>query len=89
MSSNTVTFKFGFGDLVKDKVTGFQGIVVGQLAYNTGCLQYDVRPPVNEKGEHQCGLWLDEASMEIVTPNKVSIIPDEDGPGGPSRGPAS
>ena len=35
-------FKFKLGDVVKDKVTGFSGVVVAQTKYLTGCSRYGI-----------------------------------------------
>ncbi len=54
------------GMRVQDKVSGFIGIVVCRAEYLNGCVQYEVRPPVNEKGETVKGEWIDEVQLEVV-----------------------
>jgi heat shock protein HspQ len=33
-------FKFALGEIVKDRITGFKGVVVCQSKYLTGCSRY-------------------------------------------------
>lgn len=33
-------FKFKHGQTVKEKITGFQGVITGVVSYITGCNQY-------------------------------------------------
>ncbi len=35
-------FKFELGQEVMDKITGFQGIIMAQVKYLTGCTQYGI-----------------------------------------------
>jgi hypothetical protein len=36
--------KFGFGQVLKDKVSGFEGAVMGIFQYATGCVHYGLAP---------------------------------------------
>lgn len=54
------------GKLVKDKVTGFSGIVTGKAEYLTGCAQYLISPKCAENGAMVEGHWYDEGRIEIV-----------------------
>jgi hypothetical protein len=47
------------GRTVRDKVTGFSGIVVGRVEYLTGCNQLLVQPKVLD-GKMVESAWLDE-----------------------------
>ena len=53
------------GRSVKDKVTGFKGIVVGYVTYLTGCNQCLVTPPIKKDGTRADGEWFDEQRLEI------------------------
>ena len=61
-------FKFANGVTVKDKLTGFKGIIVGQARYLTGCDQYAVQPVCkdDDTGEIKKNSWFDEGRLEIV-----------------------
>lgn len=54
------------GKTVKDKVTGFYGIVTGKAEYLTGCAQYLLAPKVAENGSFIDGQWFDEGRLEVV-----------------------
>ena len=59
-------FKFELGSRVRCVVTGFKGIVTGRSEYMNGCVNYCVKPPINEKGEMVEGQWLDEPQLELM-----------------------
>ena len=79
------------GTMVKDRITGFEGIVTARIEYITGCVQYAVTPNRTDKdGKRMDAEFIDELRLEIVTP----IAPDlkhamdrsrVEAPGGPSR----
>lgn len=54
-------YKFKLGEGVKDIVTGFTGVVMGQSSFLTGCNQYGVSPTKLQKdGERFEWQWFDE-----------------------------
>ena len=44
-------FKFKSGDIVRDKVTGFEGIIIARTDYIFGCNRYYVQPKVGPDGK--------------------------------------
>lgn len=44
-------FKFENGQTVKDRVTGFKGVILGRTQYATGCIQYGICPPGAKRRE--------------------------------------
>lgn len=70
--SHTLTLRFDDGDLVRDRVTGFEGVVTGFTTFITGCDQYLVNPPVKD-GSYQDGKWLDDVRLELVAAAKVTL----------------
>ena len=54
------------GQLVKDRVSGFEGIAVWRSAYLQGCDRYGVQPPINEKGDLPKAHEFDEPDLEVV-----------------------
>lgn len=62
--------KIKFGTLVKDKITGFKGIITGRRKYINGCMQYYVTPSVNKKGEMQEAQWIDKDQLELLGYNQ-------------------
>lgn len=59
-------FKYKLGLKVKDKVTGFTGIITARTQYLTGCNGYGITPPVDKDGK--TGEWqhFDEGRLEII-----------------------
>lgn len=70
--NNVVNFKFGLGDQVKDRVSGFTGIVTGRIEYFTGCLAYQVTPEaLNKDGEPHKSSVLNENGLDLIEAGKV------------------
>ena len=61
-----------FGDKVRDKVTGFEGIVTGRVSYMTGCDQYAVTHEATAEGKTPCQ-WIDVACLEVIQEAAVFI----------------
>lgn len=53
------------GIKVKDKITGFSGIVTGLVQYITGCNQALVAPTCEDNNFKQ-SQWIDEQRLEVV-----------------------
>lgn len=60
-------FEYELGLEAKDKVTGFKGIITWRVNYLTGCDQYGLQPPVNDKGEESKGNQFDANRIEIIS----------------------
>ena len=60
------------GSEVKDRVTGFAGIVTGYVTYLTGCNQCLVAPPVDKDGKMQESHWIDESRLTVVQHDVVA-----------------
>ena len=73
------------GVLAKDKVTGFEGIVIGKTEWLTGCGQYILKAKAKEGELPTDGQWFDEGQLEVtgngVHPEDVQT----DEPGGPAH----
>jgi hypothetical protein len=66
-------FKFKNGQEVKEKISGFKGVIVGRCDYITGCRQYDVKPTgLGKDKQPQKGQWLDEARL-VATGRVIDI----------------
>lgn len=74
---------FKLGSKAKDKVTGFDGILIGRAEYLTGCAQYGIAPPAKD-GKIEQAQWFDETRIEIIGEG-VSIDVSSSAPGGPNR----
>ena len=60
------------GIKVRDRVTGFVGIVTTIAYHLTGCRRAWVEGPANDKGETQ-ERWIDESRLEVVDLTRVQI----------------
>jgi hypothetical protein len=69
------------GKKVKDKVSGFEGIVVGRHTFLAGCDRYSVQPPVDKDGKLPEQQTFDDPQLKIVKEKKVVIKGEK--PGGP------
>jgi hypothetical protein len=58
----------------KDKVTGFQGIIIARVEFLFGCNQYGLAPKVTDNGEVKDTQYFDEGRIEIVG---NGILPEE------------
>lgn len=74
-------FKFRLGAKARDTVTGFEGIIIGRNEWLNGCVQYAIKPKVNDKGEIMEAEWIDEQQLEIVRKTtKVTLVKKTGGP---------
>lgn len=71
------------GDRVRDKITGFEGIVTTHATHLTGCDRLWVSPKVGEDRKMIDGMWVDIDMLDIVTPQAVErVIYSRMAPGG-------
>jgi hypothetical protein len=64
-------FKFANGDEVKEKVSGFVGVITGSVKYLTGCNQYLVSASSKDPQSEPVAIWYDEGRLELVISNKI------------------
>lgn len=60
-------------DLVRDKVTGFQGHITARCEYLNGTTQFLVETPAIGGMEEPKTLWLDAKRLEVITPAGVTV----------------
>ena len=72
--------KFKLGVTVRDKITGFSGIITGHAEYLTGCDQYAVQPDAKDN-KWEDGKWFDEGRIELIGKgiNKKDVLGDKNG----------
>lgn len=59
--------KFGMNDILKDRVSGYKGQVMGITFYETGCTHYGLAPlKVKDDGSVATWEWFDESRMVFV-----------------------
>lgn len=64
---------FEMGFTLKDKITGFKGVVAGRCEYITGCDQYLVQPKT-DNGKWVDSRWLDENRLEAVEGSELIVL---------------
>lgn len=70
--STVHTFRFDIGATLRDKVTGFEGVVVGRGDHLSGCDTYGLQAKQLKDGYPQDIKWFDEPRLERVdVPNLV------------------
>ena len=59
---------FKLGQKVKDKVTGFEGIIIAKVEYLNGCVQFAIRPKI-KKGDSKFpeNHYIDEGQLVLVS----------------------
>jgi len=60
------------GLTMRDKITGFQGVVTGHVHYISGCSQLLVSPPA-EDGKLREAAWFDEQRCEDVGTSRIVL----------------
>lgn len=69
------------GKMARDKVTGFEGIIIGKTSYLFGCDNYGVTPKASD-GDIKDTRWFDKGRIEIIGDGvSVESVQDEK-PGG-------
>lgn len=76
--------KIQLGLQAKDKITGFEGILVAKAIYLFGCTQYGIAPPAKD-GKLGDTYYFDEGRIEIIGPGITAEEVSVDKPGGPNR----
>ena len=81
--------KYNNGDLLKDKITGLDGIVMVVAHYATGCIHYGLQSRKLQKdGTPYEWNWLDQSRLECIKSCKIDFELDGNNTSGPSpKGP--
>jgi hypothetical protein len=61
------------GSRVRDKITGFTGVVTGRVEYLTGCNQVLVAPKCKDDGALVSSEWLDEQRVDVLPDSRVVL----------------
>ncbi|MBA7614260.1 hypothetical protein ES703_21523 [subsurface metagenome] len=65
------------GDIVKDTVTGLEGMAVAKIIYMTGCVQFEVQPRGLKDGLIIKGAWIDEGQLIVKKGAKIKKDKEE------------
>ena len=68
----------------KDKITGFEGIIISHVKYLYGCNQYGITGPMLE-GKPGKTEYFDEGRVEVTGPGISAESVQVEEPGGPNR----
>jgi hypothetical protein len=72
------------GSIVRDRITGFQGIAFGRHEYLTGCNKITIQPQgVDKDGAPRKSEWFDEQTLDVLEPMREGLIDEGDVVGGP------
>ena len=74
--------KIQLGSTVRDIVTGFKGMVVSEIKYLSGCLQYGVKAKVGKDGKVSEVEYIDVGQLEVIEPEKKEAETSDEDPGG-------
>lgn len=76
--------KYENGDLLKDKVTALEGIVMVVAYYATGCIHCGLQDQkVQKDGKVNDWVWLDQSSLKLVKKGAVKFDVSIKDPSGP------
>lgn len=73
--------KIKVGDRVRDKITGFQGILIGRTQWLHGCDTVGIKPEKLHDGKPIEAVWFDVLRLEIVETKITEEVPDGQGVG--------
>jgi hypothetical protein len=82
-----MAFKFELGQKVKEKVTGYEGIIVTRSEHLYGCMVYAVKSEKLHDGKPIDSQWFDEGSLEVIGKGKTDHVKQGGGPAIPQRRP--
>ena len=69
-------FKFELGETLKDKITGFEGVVMGRSQYFTDCNHYGLLSRTLKDGIPTDYQWFDET--RVVRVENTEIVTKEE-----------
>lgn len=72
--------KINLGDVARDTVTGFEGLVVGRHEYLHGCVRLQLQPRELKDGKPIDACSFDEPQLDIVKRKAASTTSNTGGP---------
>jgi len=67
------------GDKVRDKITGFEGVVICISFWLNGCVQINVLSAERDKDGKEVSDWFDQGRIELIKEGVISVDDDENG----------
>lgn len=81
-------FKFELGETLKDKITGFKGVVMARAEYFTGCIHYGLCSQSLHDGKPIDWEWIDESQLVKVRGAKSITGESKASTSGPFQNPS-
>jgi hypothetical protein len=67
-------FKFELGEVLKDVVTGFEGVVMARTQYYTDCDHYGLlSQKLDKESKPQDYVWFDETRLQKTNKKPVAL----------------
>lgn len=73
-------FKHELGTKVRDRITGFKGIVIGRTEWLYGCRRYTVQATELKDGKPVEGMGFDEDALEPLDAGIPGTVKESGGP---------
>ncbi len=73
--------RFELGDILKDRVTGFEGVAIGRTAWFTGCDTVGIKPTTLKDGKTIDAEWFDIRRIVKVEEKVSEATPSGQGVG--------
>lgn len=66
--------KYKIGDTLKEKVSGFEGVVMAVTAYATGCFHYGIASrDLDSNGKVKEWEWFDQSRLDLVESKTINF----------------
>ena len=73
------------GQKARDKITGFEGTIIGRAEYLTGCTQFCLAPKTTPDGSIRAAEWFDEGRLATIGGGITADAVAGERNGGPQR----
>mgnify|MGYP001612348269 CR=1 FL=1 len=73
-------FKFDLGTKVKERITGYTGIIIARSQWIYNCNTYGVKSSELKDGKPMEAVFFDEPSLDLVEPPSVTPKRNTGGP---------
>ena len=73
-------FKISLGSIVRDLITGFEGVVISRSQWLNNCNTYGVKPQELKNGKPLDTQWFDEPQLKLVRKDAFKANQSTGGP---------
>ena len=81
--------KFGLGDILKDRITGYKGVAISRTQWLNGCVRYDLQAQELHEGKPVASVWFDEEQLFLVQEAAPRPVDASGGPQDDPSGPCA